>query len=242
MKKDEYLKELEACLSDISSEEREDALAYYSDYIEAGGEENEEATIASLGSAAELAKTIRLANNDTNVIDGEFTENGYSDSEKTYESLQERTAIVKNDTNVNKNKTSASKIILIVILAIFALPILGPVALGILGTLFGLGVAAIAVVAGVAIVLFAIGIAGFVCGIVGIVIGALSLFGPGGVWGGMVIIGGSVICLAIGCLFTCLLATGLIKAIPPVVRGIVDICIKFINWLKNLFCKKEKEA
>lgn len=37
MSKEEFLAELEACLSDLSKEEQEEALAYYQDYLEEAG-------------------------------------------------------------------------------------------------------------------------------------------------------------------------------------------------------------
>lgn len=39
MSKEEFLAELEACFSDLSKEEQEEALAYYQDYLEEAGDE-----------------------------------------------------------------------------------------------------------------------------------------------------------------------------------------------------------
>ena len=55
----EFMSELEKLLSDISENEREEALNYYNDYLDDGGVENEEEVIRSLGSPKEVAATIK---------------------------------------------------------------------------------------------------------------------------------------------------------------------------------------
>ena len=42
MSREEFMKELEYLLQDIGEEERSDALAYYRDYLDEAGPENEE--------------------------------------------------------------------------------------------------------------------------------------------------------------------------------------------------------
>ena len=41
MRRAEFMKELEYLLQDIPDEEKEEALAYYRDYLEEAGDENE---------------------------------------------------------------------------------------------------------------------------------------------------------------------------------------------------------
>ena len=76
----EFMSELEKLLSDISENEREEALNYYNDYLDDGGVENEEEVIRSLGSPKEVAATIKagLFSGD----EGAFTECGYQDYEE----------------------------------------------------------------------------------------------------------------------------------------------------------------
>ena len=45
MNREIFMKELEYLLQDIPEEDKADALAYYRDYLEEAGEENEEAVI-----------------------------------------------------------------------------------------------------------------------------------------------------------------------------------------------------
>ena len=55
MSKNEFLDQLSILLSDISPEERDEAIAYYREYIEDAGLENEEAIMEELGTPEEVA-------------------------------------------------------------------------------------------------------------------------------------------------------------------------------------------
>ena len=55
MNKGEFMRELEYLLQDISDEDKKDAIAYYEDYLEEAGEENEEAVILEFGSPERVA-------------------------------------------------------------------------------------------------------------------------------------------------------------------------------------------
>lgn len=58
MKKYAWLAQLEELLADLPEQEREDALAYYEEYLDAAGKENEQQTLAALGSPEEVAQKI----------------------------------------------------------------------------------------------------------------------------------------------------------------------------------------
>ena len=59
MNRNEFLRRLEVLLSDISKEEREEALQYYRDYFEDAGAEHEADVIRKLGSPEKVAETIK---------------------------------------------------------------------------------------------------------------------------------------------------------------------------------------
>ena len=59
MNRQEFMKRLEELLSGISPEEREEALAYYRNYFEDAGVENEEKVLRELESPEKLAESIR---------------------------------------------------------------------------------------------------------------------------------------------------------------------------------------
>ena len=77
MRKDVFIKELEYLLQDIPDEDKADAIAYYQDYLEEAGPENEEKVIQDFGSPERIAAIIR-ADISGNLKDGgEFTEKGF---------------------------------------------------------------------------------------------------------------------------------------------------------------------
>ena len=59
MNKNEFLDQLSLLLSDISYDEREEALNYYKEYIEDAGPENEDTVLKELGSPDDIANQIK---------------------------------------------------------------------------------------------------------------------------------------------------------------------------------------
>ena len=59
MNRSEFMKELEYLLQDIPDPEKEEALAYYRDYLEEAGDEHEEQVIREFGSPERVAAIIR---------------------------------------------------------------------------------------------------------------------------------------------------------------------------------------
>jgi len=243
MNRVEYMRELEALLSDIPAEEREDAINYYNDYFDAGGVENEESTIASLGTPEHLANTIKLASMDSAVIDGEFTETGFHDgTDYGTNEIDKYTRVDYSDSSVNrkeKKRMSGGMIALIVILAIFACPVLIPVAFAILMVLFGVGIAAIVVVIAVAATVVLVGVAGLVFGFVGIAAGICNLFSMP--FNAMVLLGGSLIALAVGLLLVLGCIWIIMTIVPPVVKFAVSLFKKPVAWIKEKRAKKNEE-
>lgn len=73
----EFMRQLESLLSDISPNEREEALQYYNDYFNDAGRESEQEVIKALGTPEQVAKIVKDGLTD-NLAMGEFTENGFS--------------------------------------------------------------------------------------------------------------------------------------------------------------------
>lgn len=82
MNKENFLKELEFLLSDVSQEEREEALQYYEDFFEEAGADGEKELLERLGSPEKVAAEIKGGLSGAEGA-GEFTEQGYRD--KWYE-------------------------------------------------------------------------------------------------------------------------------------------------------------
>lgn len=221
MNKAMFMARLRELLADITEAEREEALNYYEDYFDDAGEENEESVIEALGSPERVAATIKEGLNDNTGSDGEFSENGYtSGNDRNREEVATRTLSSEERGFGKKKGLSSGTLVLILILCLFALPILGPLTIGVLSAVFGILCAISAVLFSLAIV----GIALVVAGIALFVCGFITLFESPVV--GILLMGGALVLAGIGVLITILGIWLLVKVIPPIVRGIVNLCRK----------------
>lgn len=210
MNRAEFMSKLRELLSDISESEREEALNYYEDYFDDAGVENEASVIESLGTPQKVAATIKLGLNEETGESAEYSENGYRDCTYERNEVAERAP--------QKRDRRSGILIVVIILCIFALPILGPLSIGILATIFGLLCAAAALlfavcISGIAIVVA--GIALFVAACMELAAAPLTavlLFGTG------------LILIGLGALVTMLGIWILKKTIPPLLRGFVNLC------------------
>lgn len=142
MSREEFLGELEGLLADVPEDERKDALSYYYDYLDGADADEISERIAGLGTPKELADKIKLASDDTNVIEGEFTETGYSDRiDDTRDVPDKYTQVAEHDDNVSGEPEkkynifgltiTKSVLILIIILLVFIIPMIFSVLRGI---------------------------------------------------------------------------------------------------------------
>lgn len=76
MRKREYLDQLESLLADISPEERQAAIEYFTDYLEDAGPDGEQEAMEHLGSPADVAAAVKEGLSDDSGA-GRFTESGY---------------------------------------------------------------------------------------------------------------------------------------------------------------------
>lgn len=73
MTRTEFMKQLQDLLSDISKNEREEALQYYNDYFDDAGPEEEARILTELGSPEQVARKIKAGLSDDA---SEFSEQG----------------------------------------------------------------------------------------------------------------------------------------------------------------------
>lgn len=114
MTRTEYLEQLDNHLRKLPKTDYEEAMAYFTEYFDEAGEENEALVMAELGTPREAASELIH-----NLLDRRMGDDKYPARSKT-------------------------QVIWLVILALFAIPIGVPAILAILGTLFALVAAAIA--------------------------------------------------------------------------------------------------
>lgn len=264
----EFMRQLESLLSDISPNEREEALQYYNDYFNDAGRENEQEVIKALGSPEQVAKIVKDGLADNPVI-GEFTENGFlnqgaggqnaimkrtgqsggnkaesmgnagdADARRSVDSQQTTGAKQNADSQRTtgagqsagkKDEFPVWAIVLIVIGCI----ICSPVILGVAGALLGVIVSIFATVLGLVL--------GFGLAAIILLIVAVSLIagGFGSVFSApitaMGLLGGGLICLALGILFMLLTVFLVGRLLPAICQGIAYI-------FKRIFGKKEAAA
>lgn len=197
MNRQEFMKRLEELLTDISTEEKEEALAYYTGYFEDAGEENEEKIIQELESPEQLAASIKAGLREDGA--GEYTERNYRMAQPP--------------------KNNALTIVLIVIIAAVTLPVWG----GLLGGLFGLVLGFFGIMLGIVATLFGLTIGGLVGGFAVFGAGIVRLC-TGGLASGLLMMGIGALMVAVGILFLVLAVLFCGQFLPWLLRGFVKIC------------------
>lgn len=212
MRKEEFLRQLEMLLSDISEEERTEAMAFYRSYFEEAGIGNEARIIAELGSPEEVAEIIKrdlgmITVMEAERADEEDTSGTTYTHRRDYSRSQSYTEYSEN-TSTNTEEKNTMLIVLLVLLAVFTFPLWIGFVLGLFGTVFGLSVALVACT----FALFAVGVA-----FVGV--GIPMAIGISGV-AGVAFVGAGLMVLALGLLLlnVCVWTFG--KAFPWVISGI----------------------
>lgn len=215
MNRVEFMGQLERLLWDIPEGDRLDALRYYNDYFDEAGPENEAQVIQKLGSPGKVAATIKADLNTAGNERAEYTERGYYDGrEKANEN-----SLAHREKGYGESKQKRQiPLALIIVLLVFASPVLVGVGGGLLGGLLGL----LGGLAGLIIAVVACGAAFVVAGIVCFVVGIVRLiFSP---LEGLVTTGIGSLLLAAGILLLILFAWCAFKWIPALFRACVDLC------------------
>ena len=216
MNRTDFMNQLESLLQNISPAERDEALQYYNEYFNDAGEENEKDVIEALGNPAKVAENIKR----------DLYGAGYGDAPRN---ISNERAVVQyrpgtENAPKEEKKMSTGMIVLLVILCIFA----SPVILGIGGSVIA---AVISIIVGWFSVILGVGAAAaallFVF-LVLFVLGMICMFTDPLV--GTALLGGGFVCGGIGILFLMLTVAMAGIATPAIVR-----------WGVGLF-KKKKEA
>ena len=206
MNRVEFMSQLERLLWDVPESDRQDAIAYYNDYFDEAGAENEAQVIQKLGNPGRVAATIKAELHATG------NEWGYYDG---------RENVTKNPP-ANKNTQGAKQkksfpLPLIIVLLIFASPILIGVGGGLLGGILGIIFGAF----GILLAVVACGVAFLIAGIACLVVGIVRIFlSP---VEGLIIAGIGSLVVAAGILFTLLSVWCLFKWLPALFRWVISL-------------------
>ncbi len=250
MRKEEYLQQLERLLYDIPGEDREEALQFYSDYLEDAGVDAEK-VLTALGTPEELARSIRQDLYGDN-IDGDFTRtnrdlpgtyrvpfskgssggrfSGNSErngTEGSHRKVDEKTGYYEYQREKKpknrKGKLTTGQWILFFILLFCAAPVIIPIC----GSVIGILICIVAVVLALA---FGVGIAGIALVITAIVLVIVALFKliatP---LSALIMLGGGLLSAGLGLLGIAITVWIAFKILPAVFKGLVRIFYGIIH-------------
>lgn len=214
MNRQEFFRRLEYLLRGIPENERMDALAYYNDYFDDAGVENEQQVIRELGSPEAVAQII--------IEDYRKGQQGtYGDYDSSSMKKGNPTTIIDKIKNMDMSK----KIMLIIILVLSF-----PIWIGVVAGLFGAVVGVLGALFGVVVGVGGSGIGMLVGGLVCVVFGILRLFmSPAE---GVVTLGIGALLTAISVLLILLFVLLAFKWLPTLVKAI-------IKWIKGWFNRQE---
>lgn len=240
MRKEEFMKQLETLLADISEEERREALSYYWSYFEDAGEENEERILRELESPKKVAATIKAdLKTDQGAESAAYTEHGFEDArfqddrqeidikEKPAQDQSRGWEQVKQKFSKGKDGADEDRTLKIVLIVI-AIVLTSPIWLSLLSGVVSVIVGLLGVVVAFIGVAFALYITGGVLFGVGI-----GEFAVGGIAAGFALLGAALLVWAFAILITvfCVWVCG--KGLPWLWRAIVKL------W-KEIFPGKEQ--
>lgn len=242
MNRIEFMSELEYLLQDVPEEDKAEALAYYRDYLEDAGDENEEQVIREFGSPERVAAIIRSDLSGSLENGGEFTEAGYQDErfkDPNYQVVQHRHLPDVSESEAEGTKKGEDKWkeagkrqrknpsedtlamrFLKVGLLLLAIAILSPVILGLSGGMFGIIVGILALVVTAVVLVGVLTIVACIVAVTLLVVGGgLLITQP---WGGILVLGLGI--LALGLAFIGIAISVLVYGtfIPFCIRGLVD--------------------
>lgn len=216
MNRVDFMKQLESLLQNISPGEREEALQYYNEYFNDAGAENEQAVIEALGNPAKVAENIKR------------DINGGGDA--GYQKPQNRAMIQYQQTAASTQQEPQKEgiptwaLVLIIIGGILLSPAAFGIASGALGTLVGIIVGWFALIFGFGITALAL----FVVLLVLLVVGIMCMWADP--LAGVALLGGGLVCGALGILFLMLTVAMAGIVTPAVFSG---ICKLFNKLRKN---------
>ena len=140
MSREEFMRQLEKLLMDVSEEEKREALSYYRSYFEDAGEENEERILKELESPEKVAATIKADLGMEQPRSEAFTEHGFED--QRFENRQTVDLRKKSSQDQSESRSTYSgnrtlNMILIAAIVIVTSPFWGGLLVYILGSVFG---------------------------------------------------------------------------------------------------------
>lgn len=238
MNREEFMRQLDSLLQNISRTEREEALQYYNDYFDDAGAENEREVIEALGNPARVAENIKrdLALNGSGVTPGRQDgneEQRFRDEDEQGNSVRHPVIRYANAEEVKgeakKEPMPTWQIVLLVVGGIILAPVAVGLASGLVSAVFGLLTGWFSLIFGVGIAAVVLILSLFIL----LVVGVLSL--PEAPFAGIAIMGSGFLCGGLGILFLMLTVALSGIATPAIFKALA----KLWRWIA---AKTKKEA
>lgn len=230
MNRTEFMRQLQSLLKDISESEREEALAYYNSYFDDAGEENESKVIQELGSPGKLAAIIKSDLEGGSEDYAEYTEQGYQDSRteesnapQVYGAGSRSQSRAERGYRPRPKYNSKGNIILLVIILVFASPLI----IGIGGTLIG---AAASLILGIISVVATLAIGAFAALLAGVVlvgVGIYQCFANPAL--GLLSTAIGLFSVTAGLVLAAMFALLIMKFLPWLIKKVVGFCQKLLQ-------------
>lgn len=221
MNRIEFMTELAALLQDVPVEERKEAMQYYNDYFDDAGEEEKD-VVKELGSPAKVAENIKKDLG----IQTEIPSGGAQNTGANHTGAQDARAQDNGTQDVGTQNVGTQeqsnhiwKIVLLVLVVIFGIPLLLGIGCGVLGLLAGIIATVFSVILTAVLVV--------VSGVLAVVSGIALLIAEPAV--GLALIGGGLIAGVCGVIASVLLVKLCMIAFPAAGRWIA----KMWNKVKN---------
>ena len=219
MNRVQFMEQLKKLLSDISEEERQEALDYYESYFDDAGEDQEAEVIRELGSPGKVAAIIKedLKNSSQNY--GEFTESGYQDERADNERQMPQRRSEKG--YHAERRGGKAGVILVLILLVFIAPLIKGTVGGIIGFIVALILLPLILVLGTGAVVIALFAIAVIAGI-GACVTATPAFGALGIGIGLIL-------LSLGLVGLVFFVWAASRALPAILRRFTDFCGNILN-------------
>ena len=215
MNRIDFMSQLEKLLQDVSPTEREEALQYYNDYFDDAGAENEKDVIEALGNPARVAENIKRDLQENDAPRARASDRALVEYDKSAGGA--RGQVQPEKPGSGKKEMPAWAIVMLVVLLVFASPVLLGFAAGAMGIFIGLLVSWFAIIFSFGAVALSLFLVMFVL----IIVGIMCI--PVDVLAGVGLIGGGLVCGSIGILLLMLTVAIGGVATPAVCRGIAGL-------------------
>lgn len=226
MNRFEYMRRLEALLSDISPSEKEEALTYYNDYFNDAGQENEQQVIEELGSPEQVAAGVKEGlglqsyERGQDSLEGEKSQNqsapGERDRDAGVQNIRSQNAFSQNNQIPSQPQQNQSKPAWLITLIVIGLILASPLILALICVVFAVIISVFSLIFGLLIGFGAAAVSlyvtAFVCAVLGFVVLPVNALVSGA------LLGSGCLCAAAGIL--CMILTVLVAMTVPVIcRG-----------------------